>query len=79
MQHYKANEPKALKLYSNFLANVLNNKEKAKEIGLSKHLADNIGNFEIEYEENFLQGNTIIYCSADPVNIFLFDYILTIN
>ncbi len=69
MQHYKANEAKALKLYSRFLSEVLNNKEKAIEIGQFKHVTDNLNNnFEIEYEENFLEGNTIIYCAADQVN-----------
>ena len=69
MQHYKANEPKALKMYSTFIREILNNKEKSKEIiGLSnKTLEQEQENFEIEYDDDFAVGKTIMYCSSELV------------
>ena len=69
MQHYKANEPKALKMYSTFIREILNNKEKSKEIiGLSNKSPDQEQeNFEIEYDDDFTVGKTIMYCSSELV------------
>jgi len=70
MQHFKPNEPKALKMYSTFLRDILNNNEKSKEImSLSNNtLVQDLEKFEIEYDDNFAEGKTIMYCSSENVS-----------
>jgi len=73
MQHYKANEPKAIKMYASFVRDILNNKDKSKELmGLTtKVLEMENENFDIEYDDDFADGKIIMYCSSENVLIKL--------
>ena len=74
MQHYKPNDFKALKFYSSFVAQILNNKEKAKEIlALAKgnnymYNHNIIQKIENEYKDELVLGNGIICISAENEN-----------
>lgn len=83
MQHYKPNDPKALKMYLAFVGQILNNKDKAKEIlSLAKGNTamingnDNMNNngnniqkkIEAEYKDELSLGNGIICISAENEN-----------
>ena len=72
MQHYKPNHPKAIKVYASFYIDLLNDKEKGKEIlSLSKETADkkfidqDIGN---NVDDDHSNGQCIITCSAENDN-----------
>lgn len=74
MQHYKPNDPKALKLYASLYIELMNNKEKGKEIlALSKETADKKNLLNDHYDllmidEDFSSGNCVIICSAESDN-----------
>eukprot|EP00340_Litonotus_pictus_P011472 CAMPEP_0170539036 /NCGR_PEP_ID=MMETSP0209-20121228/103671_1 /TAXON_ID=665100 ORGANISM="Litonotus pictus, Strain P1" /NCGR_SAMPLE_ID=MMETSP0209 /ASSEMBLY_ACC=CAM_ASM_000301 /LENGTH=1443 /DNA_ID=CAMNT_0010840857 /DNA_START=1058 /DNA_END=5390 /DNA_ORIENTATION=- len=74
MQYYKPNDPKALKLYASLYIELMNNKEKGKEIlALSKETADkkNLLTDHYDYlmiDEDFSSGNCVIICSAENDN-----------
>lgn len=79
MQMIKPNMPLALNLYSNYLLNVLNNKQKGEELfELNKEYINDKTNilqiFNIEIEENLMQfikaGNGMVICSYDSNDKF---------
>ena len=74
MQAIKPNDPKALKIYSGFLIEVLNDKERGNELlSLWRETADKkqtyLGYLEIELNDQLLnnikEGNALILCSAE--------------
>jgi PAS domain S-box-containing protein len=75
MQALKPNDPKALKIFSGFLIEVLNDKEKGNELlSLWRETADKkqtyVGYLEIELDYQLLnyvkEGHALILCSAEP-------------
>lgn len=71
MHHYKPNNPKALKIYASFHSDLLNNKEKAKEIlALSKETADKkiAGSDSYNLDEDYSNGQCVLICSAEAEN-----------
>lgn len=71
MQYYKPNDLKAVKLYSSLFIEVLNNKEKGREIlALGKEIHEKNENEEnlIEFDEDFSNGNCGILCSTENDN-----------
>ena len=76
MQHYNPNNIKALKLYSSFVGQILNNHERAKEImllGKGNNPQNNINNqdnenLEVLFKDELIQGSGIIYISSEKEN-----------
>jgi hypothetical protein len=75
MQHYKAGDPKALKMYASFWIEILNNKEKgqeylnSKETGEKRHVV--MKDFDIGKDQNLTtnmnEGYALLVCSAEAV------------
>ena len=76
MQHYKPNDSKALKMYLTFVSQILNDKEKAKDIIALAKGNNNIGarnenamkKIENEYKDELSMGNGIVCISAENEN-----------
>ena len=71
MQHYKQNDPKALKMYASFCTEILNNREKGKEVlsMMKGNIFDKKQNsnqeFELENDEELAQGQAVFFCAAE--------------
>ena len=77
MQHYKAGDAKALKMYSSFWMEILNNKEKGQDYLNSMEIGEKrlviMKDFDIGKDENLAtrmnEGYALLICSAEPVKI----------
>ena len=77
MQHYNPNNPRALKMYSSFISQILNNREMSKEImllGKGINIPNYISkenendDYENEYKDELIKGNGILIISGDYNN-----------
>ncbi len=78
MQHYNPNNPKALKMYSSFVSQILNNREMSKEImllGKGINIPQNYipkesenDDYENEFKDELIKGNGILIISGDLNN-----------
>ena len=75
MQHYKAGDSKALKMYASFWIDILNSKEKGQEFLNSKETGEKaqivMKDFDFGKDENIStkmnEGYALLICSAEPV------------
>ena len=78
MQHYNPNNPRALKMYSSFISQILNNREMSKEImllGKGINIPQNYitketenDDYENEFKDELIKGNGILIISGDSNN-----------